>query len=63
MSEKEFYSPDEIAEKLDLAVGTVREWLRRGDLQGVKFGRQWRIRRDVLEKFLEGGGAGEPDRD
>jgi len=58
MTEKEYLSPVEIAELLGIAEGTVREWLRRGELKGIKVGRQWRIKRDILDKFLEGGGQG-----
>ena len=58
MTEKEYLSPTEIAELLGIAEGTVREWLRRGELKGIKVGRQWRIKRDILDKFLVGGGQG-----
>jgi excisionase family DNA binding protein len=50
--EPEFYTPQEIANKLRVKVFTVQEWLRKGELIGYKVGRDWRIRREDYEKFL-----------
>lgn len=56
MTDEKYYSPDEIARKLSVSGGTVREWLRTGQLQGVKLGRLWRIRESELRRFLKENG-------
>lgn len=43
---------EEAADRLAVAVRTIREWLRTGKLAGVKAGRLWRIREEDLEAFL-----------
>jgi excisionase family DNA binding protein len=35
---------------------TFYRWLRAGQVKGVKVGRQWRFRRDDIERFLKGEG-------
>jgi hypothetical protein len=37
---------------------TVKEWLRRGDLIGLKVKSMWRIRASDLERFIERGNLG-----
>jgi excisionase family DNA binding protein len=43
----------EAAEILRLHPRTVREYLRRGELQGRLIGRRWRFRRKDLDAFFE----------
>jgi excisionase family DNA binding protein len=43
----------EAAEVLRLHPRTVREYLRRGELQGRLIGRRWRFRRADLDAFFE----------
>lgn len=43
----------EAAEVLRLHTRTVREYVRRGELQGRLIGRQWRFRRQDLDAFYE----------
>jgi excisionase family DNA binding protein len=45
----------DVAARLQVKVQTVREWLRRGDLAGIKLPGphgDWRIRPTDLESFL-----------
>jgi excisionase family DNA binding protein len=42
---------EEAADILRVSPKTVREWLRKGKLVSLKFGKQWRIRRQDLESF------------
>jgi excisionase family DNA binding protein len=44
-------SPDELAEAWDVHQETVRRWLRSGELQGLKVGRQWRVPLAAVEAF------------
>jgi len=48
-----FLTPPQVAAQLQVSVDTVMRALRSGRLQGVKAGRQWRIRLTDLEAFLE----------
>ena len=38
-----YLTTKEVAQFLNLTSETVKRWLREGTIQGVKFGRQWRI--------------------
>lgn len=52
-------TPGQVASLLQISPGTVSRLLRIGRLPGVKLGRQWRIRRDDLDRYL--GPASNPD--
>ena len=47
-------TPEQVAEKLQLSLITVKRWLTSGKLPGYKVGRQWRISEEQLQKFVEG---------
>jgi len=49
---EEFYTAEQIAERLHLTRRTVHEWLRTRRLKGVKAGHQWHITQRDLEAFL-----------
>ena len=51
---EEYFTPEEVAEKLKVSLRTIKEHLLRGRLKGVKVGRLWRIRASDLEAFLQG---------
>lgn len=40
---KDFLSPEEVAEKLDLNVRTIRRYIREGRLNATRIGKQYRI--------------------
>ena len=42
-----------IAEDLDIPEDTIREWIRQKKLPAYKVGREWRIKKEDYEKFLE----------
>jgi len=48
-----FLTPKEVAERLAVTTGAIREWIRVGKLKGVRAGRLWRIREQDLEQFLQ----------
>jgi excisionase family DNA binding protein len=50
---EQYYSADEIAEKLSLTPRVVRELLKSGELKGIKIGRSWRVSESNLNKFLK----------
>lgn len=45
---KEYLTPEEVAEILRVNVKTIYAMLRNGELQGRKWGRQWRVHRSAL---------------
>mgnify|MGYP000890736642 CR=1 FL=1 len=49
----EFLTPEEVAERFKVSPKTVREWLRSGELVGVKVGRGWRIKEADIRHYLE----------
>jgi len=51
--ELEYYTVDEIAQKLRVKVYTVREWIRKKELPAYKVGRDYRVKREDYEEFLK----------
>lgn len=49
------YTPDQVAEILQVSVPTIKRWLLSGELPGLKIGPagQWRVRSDELAKYIE----------
>jgi excisionase family DNA binding protein len=45
-------SINETAQKLRAHPETVRQWLREGQIAGVKLGRSWRVRESDLAAFI-----------
>ena len=43
---------DEVAEYLDLHPLTVRRLARDGEIPAFKVGRQWRIKRELLDRWI-----------
>jgi excisionase family DNA binding protein len=44
---------DEVAEYLNLHPLTVRRLAREGEIPAFKVGRQWRVKKELLERWLE----------
>ena len=51
--EDEFLTTDEVLGYLRINARTVYRLIRNGELPAVRIGRQWRIRRDDLDRWLE----------
>lgn len=47
-----FFSPEEVAEKLDLNVRTVRRYIRDGQLKATRIGKQYRITANDFQVFV-----------
>src|SRR5919109_4103850 len=61
-------TPEDAADRLAVSKNTILDWLRSGQLKGVKAGRLWRLRERDLAEFLkepepvrETGPADEPE--
>jgi len=51
--EREFYLTEEVAEMLRVSTMTVYRAIKAGRLTAYKFGRDWRIRKEDLEAYLQ----------
>jgi excisionase family DNA binding protein len=53
MREPELYTTAEAAEILRMKPDSVARKIKRGQLAAVKVGKQWLIRKDILEALLQ----------
>jgi len=56
---EKIYTPEMAAETLHVSVLTLKKWLRSGRLNGIKAGKQWRIRESDLQQFINQGNGAE----
>lgn len=49
----EFYTVEELADKLKVSEQTIRLWIREGRLEAYKFGRAHRVPAAALQRFLD----------
>lgn len=49
-----YISAETIANEIDVTPKTVRDWLRSGELVGIKVGNSWRIHRADFDRYIEG---------
>lgn len=52
---EEFYTAEELADRLKVSSQTVRAWIRDEKITAVKFGRAWRITRAEVERIAREG--------
>jgi len=48
----EFYTVEELADRLKLSAQTIRMWIREGKVEAYQFGRAHRIRREEVERLI-----------
>lgn len=53
MQKDQYYSIEEVAKMLKVAYLTVYRWVRSGKLKAVKAGKQYRIERLELDRFMK----------
>jgi excisionase family DNA binding protein len=61
MTDERLLTPEDVAERLQLSVWTILDYLRKGHLRGVKLQRQWRVREVDLQAFIKAHLAPQPD--
>jgi excisionase family DNA binding protein len=49
----ELLAPEQVAGQLQVSARTVRQWLRDGDLIGIKVGKSWRIHPADIRRLLD----------
>ena len=47
------YTPQQIAEILQVREYSVRRWLRQGELKGFQLGGRWRVKESDLKAFMD----------
>lgn len=52
MKKEQYYSIEEIAKMLKVAYLTVYRWVQAGKLEAIKAGKQYRVKKNDLDKFV-----------
>lgn len=52
MAEEQYYSIEEVAKMLKVAYLTVYRWIQSGKLNSNKVGKQYRIKKEDLDRFI-----------
>ena len=50
----EYFTTGDVANEFGVTETTIREWLRDGELIGIKIGSTWRVKESDLKRYLEG---------
>lgn len=53
MKEKEFYTAQELADKLRVNIMTIYRYIKAGKLKAYKIGKEFRIDKEQFNKFLD----------
>jgi len=53
MNKKEFYTAQELAEKLRVNIMTIYRYIKAGKLKAYKIGKEFRIEKDEFQGFLD----------
>ena len=56
-----FFTVKQVAEMLTLSPETIREKLRKGEIEGVKIGKSWRVNEETIRRYLNIGKGKERD--
>lgn len=52
MSEQEFYTAEQLAEKLQVNIMTIYRYIKAGKLTAYKIGKEYRIDNNEFERFM-----------
>mgnify|MGYP000946301294 CR=1 FL=1 len=58
----DYYTPQQVADKLQLTVRTIWSYIRSGKLPASKLGREYRISDEQLDRFMKAQEAGEKEK-
>lgn len=53
MPQDRYQTVQELADRLEVAEATVRQWIKSGELRAIDIGKGWRIADADLERFLK----------
>jgi excisionase family DNA binding protein len=51
--DEQLYTPQEVADYLKVDVRTVYRWLRKGEMNAIRFQREYRVAESDLKEFLD----------
>ena len=51
--EKEFYTAQNLADKLEVNIMTIYRYIKAGRISAYKIGKEFRINKDEFERFLK----------
>jgi excisionase family DNA binding protein len=63
MPHDRYQTVQELAERLEVAEATVRQWIKSGELRAIDIGKGWRIADTDLELFFKSRETAPRDRD
>lgn len=52
---EKLYTVNDVAELLQMRKTAIYDFIKSGDLKGVKFGKEWRFSKEEVERFLREG--------
>lgn len=52
MTQEQYYSIEEVSKLLKVAYLTVYRWIRSGKLLADRAGKQYRIKKEILDQFI-----------
>lgn len=52
MQQKEFYTAQELADKLRVNIMTIYRYIKASKLEAYKFGKEFRIKKEEFDKFI-----------
>ncbi len=53
MTDKDFYTAEDLADKLGVNIMTIYRYIKAGKLKAHKIGKEFRIPKDEFERFLK----------
>ncbi len=53
MPHDQYQTVQELAERLEVAEATVRQWIKSGELRAIDIGKGWRVADTDVERFLK----------
>jgi excisionase family DNA binding protein len=53
MDEDRYWTPKQIADRLQVDVHTINRWIREGKLKAIRLGKQYRIPDSEIRAFIE----------
>jgi len=59
MADDRWFSVEEIAEHLGVVKDSVYRWIERKGLPAHKVGKLWKFKKDEVDDWVRGGGAGD----
>ena len=54
------YTVIELSQKFDVSPLTIRNYIKKGELKGRKFGRKWLVPESALKEYFNSSGVLEP---